>query len=92
MPQLPAIDVDNETKFNNTFKKLVLDFIEMSINEPSYYYVTHYTCRNLYVVDRLMEFSNSRSQLYTLEEVFKKVYMFKSRTMDYYTEIQKNLS
>jgi len=39
----------------------------------------HNTCGGLYVVDRLMEFSipDSIDQLYILEEVVEKVYMFK---------------
>jgi hypothetical protein len=39
----------------------------------------HNTCEGLYVVDRLMEFfiPDSIDQLYILEEVVKKVYMFK---------------
>ena len=43
------------------------------------FYVMHNTCGGLYVVDRLMEFSipDSIDQLYILEEVVEKVYMFK---------------
>lgn len=39
----------------------------------------HNTCEGLYVVNRLMEFSipDSIDQLYILEKVIEKVYMFK---------------
>ncbi|GBB99934.1 hypothetical protein RclHR1_03690007 [Rhizophagus clarus] len=55
------------------------------------FYVMHNICGGLYVVDRLMEFSilDFKDQLYILEEVVKKVYIFKSRIMDYYSKIQK---
>ncbi|CAH1761852.1 13162_t:CDS:10 [Entrophospora sp. SA101] len=54
-------------------------------------YVMHNTRGGLYIVDKLTEFSipNSKDQLYVLEEVIEKIYMLKSRIMDYYLKIQK---
>jgi len=54
-------------------------------------YVMHRTNGGIHVVDKLTEFSipNSKDQLYVLKEVIEKVYMFKSRVMDYYLAVQK---
>ncbi|CAI2192534.1 18232_t:CDS:10, partial [Funneliformis geosporum] len=54
-------------------------------------YTMHRTKGGIYVVDKLTEFSipNSKDQLYVLKEVIEKVYMFKSRVMDYYLAVQK---
>jgi len=53
--------------------------------------IYHLTNGGIYVVDKLTEFSipNSKDQLYVLKEVIEKVYMFKSRVMDYYLAVQK---
>ncbi|CAG8642875.1 73_t:CDS:10, partial [Paraglomus brasilianum] len=53
-------------------------------------YVMHQNM-GIYVVDKLTEFSipNSKDQLYVLREVIEKVYMFKSRLMEYYLAVQK---
>ncbi|RIA84572.1 hypothetical protein C1645_858971 [Glomus cerebriforme] len=53
-------------------------------------YIMHRTNGGIYVVDKLTEFSipNSKDQLYVLKEVIEKVYMFKSRVMDYYLAVQ----
>ncbi|KAF0397928.1 hypothetical protein F8M41_009895 [Gigaspora margarita] len=53
-------------------------------------YVMHQKM-GIYVVDKLTEFSipNSKDQLYVLREVIEKVYMFKSRLMEYYLTVQK---
>ncbi|CAG8696458.1 1860_t:CDS:10, partial [Ambispora leptoticha] len=53
-------------------------------------YVMHQNM-GIYVVDKLTEFSipNSKDQLYVLREVIEKVYMYKSRLMEYYLAVQK---
>ncbi|CAG8601202.1 5637_t:CDS:10 [Diversispora eburnea] len=54
-------------------------------------YIMHITSGGLYIVDKLTEFCipNSKDQLYTMEEIIEKVYMFKSRIMDYCLKIRK---
>ncbi|CAH1759454.1 1602_t:CDS:2, partial [Entrophospora sp. SA101] len=47
-------------------------------------YVMHNIHGGLYIVDKLTEFCipNSKDQLYALEEVIEKVYMFKALDFD----------
>ncbi|CAG8681914.1 5110_t:CDS:2, partial [Dentiscutata heterogama] len=69
----------------------ILEFYGIVVYKRTATIYTMHCASGLYIVDKITEFSipNSKDQLHVLKEVIEKVYMFKSRVMDYYLKLSR---